>query len=43
MINSTLKLINGECLQELAKLESNSIDMVMVDIPYWRPLIEGIQ
>ena len=34
MINSTLKLINGECLQELTKLESNSIDMVMVDIPY---------
>lgn len=29
-----IKLIHGECLEEMAKLEDNSIDMVMTDPPY---------
>jgi len=28
------KLIHGECLEELAKLDDNSIDMVLCDLPY---------
>jgi site-specific DNA-methyltransferase (adenine-specific) len=28
------KLINGECLEEMAKLETGSIDMVLTDPPY---------
>lgn len=28
------KLIHGECLEELAKLEDNSIDLILCDLPY---------
>lgn len=34
MEKNILKMINGECLQELSKLDENSVDMVLVDIPY---------
>lgn len=30
----TMKLINGDALQELDKLKSNSIDLVLIDPPY---------
>jgi len=29
-----MKLIHGDCLEELPKLDSNSIDLVLVDLPY---------
>jgi site-specific DNA-methyltransferase (adenine-specific) len=29
-----IKLIQGECLAEMAKLEDQSVDMVMCDLPY---------
>lgn len=29
-----MRLINGECLEEMAKMESGSVDMVLTDIPY---------
>ena len=29
-----IKLIHGECLEEMAKLEENSIDAVICDLPY---------
>ena len=29
-----MKLIHGECLEEMAKLPDNSIDMVLTDPPY---------
>ena len=29
-----MRLINGECLEEMAKLESGSVDMVLTDPPY---------
>jgi site-specific DNA-methyltransferase (adenine-specific) len=29
-----MNLINGDCLEELKKLESNSIDLVICDLPY---------
>lgn len=29
-----INLINGDCLQELTKLENNSVDLVLIDPPY---------
>lgn len=29
-----INLIHGECLEEMAKLEANSVDLVLADIPY---------
>ena len=29
-----MKLINGECLEEMSKLESGSIDLILTDPPY---------
>lgn len=29
-----MRLINGECLEEMAKLQENSVNCVMVDVPY---------
>jgi DNA modification methylase len=29
-----INLINGDCLQELTKLEDNSVDLVLIDPPY---------
>lgn len=33
-INDTVKIINGDCLTELDKLDANSIDCVVTDPPY---------
>jgi len=30
----TTKLINGDCLEEMKKLENNSIDLLFTDLPY---------
>jgi site-specific DNA-methyltransferase (adenine-specific) len=32
--NKNTTLIHGDCLAELAKLHSNSVDLVLVDLPY---------
>ena len=32
---STYKIINGNCIEELKKLEANSIDLIFADPPYW--------
>ena len=37
----TERLILGECLEELAKLEENSIDMVLTDLPRYYCLQVG--
>lgn len=29
-----IKLINGECLEELGKIKSGSVDMILTDLPY---------
>ena len=28
-------IINGDCIEEMKKLPSNSIDLIFVDPPYW--------
>lgn len=33
-MSSNVKLIQGECLVEMAKLKSSSVDMVLCDLPY---------
>ena len=30
-----MRLINWECLEEMNKMESKSIDMILCDLPYW--------
>jgi site-specific DNA-methyltransferase (adenine-specific) len=32
--NLPYKLINGECIEEMTKIEENSVDMVFCDLPY---------
>ena len=34
MINSTLKLINGECLDLMKTIPDGSVDLVLTDPPY---------
>ena len=29
-----IKLIHGDCLEEMPKLESGSIDLILADVPY---------
>ena len=36
-----MKLINGDCLEELPKLEDKSVDLVLVDLPYGETNIKG--
>jgi len=32
---STYKIINGNCIEKLKKIEANSIDLIFADPPYW--------
>lgn len=32
--NNTIQLINGECLEEMFSLPKNTIDLILVDLPY---------
>ena len=32
---STYKIINGNCIKELKKIEANSINLIFADPPYW--------
>ena len=32
---STYKIINGNCIEELKKIEANSINLIFADPPYW--------
>ena len=34
MISSTLKLINGECLDLMKTIPDGSVDLVLADSPY---------
>ncbi len=34
------KLINGDCIEELPKLDANSVDLVLVDLPYGQTAAE---
>lgn len=34
IITDRYKLINGECLEEMEKIEDHSIDMILCDLPY---------
>ena len=29
-----IELIHGDCLEEMKKIEDNSIDMILCDLPY---------
>jgi len=35
------KIIYGDCIEEMKKLENNSIDMIITDPPYTTPIISG--
>jgi len=32
---NTYKIINGDCIEELKKIKTNSIDLIFADPPYW--------
>lgn len=35
MIIETWKAIHGDCIEEMKKIDSKSIDMILCDLPYW--------
>ena len=39
-MNKTNKLIHGDCVEKLKELPDNSIDLVILDPPYWKVVQE---
>lgn len=37
MNDFTNRIIHGDCLEEMKKIPSNSIDLIFADPPYWMP------
>ena len=35
MNDFTNRIIHGDCLEEIKKIPSNSIDLIFADPPYW--------